>query len=135
MPTSKVPPNEMERVRRMAIEWQQMRVEMSDAPAPEFIRRLGRLEREQEAAGESLEPEFEHVTIGHRIPLDTKQVAQPLVHVHDGKRGLDILEAAMESMVSECRRRGYSWADIALALNVTRQSAWTKYASIEDDES
>ena len=38
----------------------------------------------------------------------------------------------MDSLVLECRRRGYSWADIATALGVTRQSAWTKYASLED---
>ena len=30
-------------------------------------------------------------------------------------------------------RRGYSWADVATALDVTRQTAWAKYASVETD--
>lgn len=134
-PVSKVPHDEMQRVRAQAVEWQRLRLEYSESATHELVLRMAELESESEEQEPSVQPEFENVVIGFKIPIDPATVAQPLALLHDAKRGVDVVESSMDSIVVECRRRGYSWADIATALDVTRQSAWTKYASLETPRS
>jgi hypothetical protein len=40
----------------------------------------------------------------------------------------DQVEAALESWVGEARRRQASWARIGVALGMTRQAAWERFA-------
>jgi len=44
-------------------------------------------------------------------------------------RGL--LETAELNAVKTARRHGQSWADISVALGVTRQSAWEKWREVD----
>lgn len=67
------------------------------------------------------------------IPLEPSEVKRPLELVQALTWNIEILERARESLVAECRRRLYSWADIATALDVARQSAWAKYTSLEEE--
>ncbi|WP_152361313.1 ClpX C4-type zinc finger protein [Microlunatus speluncae] len=43
----------------------------------------------------------------------------------------DRVEDSLAGWVAEARRRGSSWARIGAAMGVTRQSAWTRFASTE----
>lgn len=58
---------------------------------------------------------------------------EPLSTLESLAMATDVIERLMQDLVAECRRRSYSWADIAVALGVARQSAWTKYSSVEED--
>jgi hypothetical protein len=129
VPKSSVPTDELERVRALVVQWQEIRYGVVRRDPYDLVLHLAELERSGELPDD--EPEFDNVVIGFKIPSDPGSVVQPLALLHDAKRGVDIVEASMDDLVLECRRRGYSWADIATALGVTRQSAWTKYASLE----
>lgn len=129
VPKSSVPTDEMERVRALVVQWQEIRFGGVRRDPYDLVLHLAELERSGKLPDD--EPEFDNVVIGFKIPSDPASVAQPLALLHDAKRGVDIVEASIDNLVLECRRRGYSWADVAMALGVTRQSAWTKYASLE----
>lgn len=43
----------------------------------------------------------------------------------------DQVEEALAGWVAEARRRGASWARVGAAMGITRQSAWTRFASTE----
>ena len=52
--------------------------------------------------------------------------------VCDHVRALTVIDGAIERLLEEgvrnAREDGYSWAEIGVALEVTKQSAWRKYA-------
>lgn len=136
-PVSKVPELERERTRKLRDVWQHAWSDRVEAPMAEL---LGSLERAIDDASDELavpgraEKGYPKLKIEVEIPLDPVEVKRPLELVQALTWNIEILERARETMVVECRRREYSWADLATALNVARQSAWAKYASLEMDE-
>lgn len=136
-PVSKVPELERERTRKLRDVWQQAWRDRLDQPLGEL---LGSLEAAIDKASDNLavpgraEKGYSRLKIEVEIPLQPAEVDRPLELVQALTWNIEILERARESMVLECRRREYSWADLATGLNVARQSAWTKYASLESDE-
>lgn len=67
-----------------------------------------------------------------RVPKNTADIEHPLILLHNATWLTDVLEEQRRTLVAECRRQGRSWADIALALGVTRASAWQRYASPDE---
>jgi hypothetical protein len=67
-----------------------------------------------------------------RFALNASKVEEPLLMLLHVTAAMDLLDDRRRDLVAECRRRGRSWADIASALGVTRQSAWDRYS--EPDE-
>jgi len=136
-PVSKVPELERERTRKLRDVWQRAWSDRVDEPIVEV---LTSLERAIDDASDELavpgraEKGYPKVKIEVEIPLEPVEVKRPLELVQALTWNIEILERARESMVIECRRREYSWADVAIALNVARQSAWAKFASLEMDE-
>jgi hypothetical protein len=135
-PRSRVPELELERTRLLRDVWQRQWRDRSDMPLGEL---LVRLEADLDEANAKVgvpgkaEKGYPALRIEVEIPLDPPMVKRPLELVQALTWNIDILERARESVVAECRQRDYSWADIASALSVARQSAWAKYASVEDD--
>ena len=136
-PMSKAPESERERTRKLRDVWQQAWSDRVETPMAEL---LGSLEQAIDDATDDLavpgraEKGYPKLKIEVEIPLDPVEVKRPLELVQALTWNIEILERARETMVMECRRREYSWADLAIALNVARQSAWAKYASLEMDE-
>jgi hypothetical protein len=136
-PVSKVPEVERERTRRLREVWQRTWTDRSDERLGQL---LTGLEADIDAASAELavpgkaEKGYPALHIKVEIPLAPTEVQRPLELVQALTWNIDILERARESLVAECRRRQYSWADVAVALDVARQSAWAKYANLEDDE-
>ena len=46
----------------------------------------------------------------------------------------DQVEHSMNEWVAELRRRGVTWAKVGKALQMTRQSAWTRFADTQPQE-
>ena len=67
-----------------------------------------------------------------RVPKDTAAIDYPLLMLNNATWLIDVLDEQRRALVAECRKRGRSWADIALALGVTRASAWQRYSSPEE---
>jgi hypothetical protein len=136
-PVSKVPELERERTRKLRDVWQRAWRDRVDLPLFEL---LGSAERAIDDESDRLgvpgraEKGYPKVKIEVEIPIEPVEVKRPLELVQALTWNIEILERARETMVVECRRRDYSWADVATALNVARQSAWAKYASLESDE-
>lgn len=130
-----MPEAELERTRGLRQVWQRAWTDRADA-------RLGQLLAGLEADIDALSIEvgvpgraekgYPAVHIEVEVPLAPREVDRPLELVQALTWNIDILERARESLVAECRRRSYSWADIAVALDVARQSAWAKFASVEE---
>lgn len=66
------------------------------------------------------------------LPVDLNELKYPLAALADLSLVVDEIDRMRRNLVQECRRRERSWADIAAALGVTRQSAWGRYSA--DDE-
>jgi hypothetical protein len=66
------------------------------------------------------------------FPLDPGAAERPLELLLGLSHVVDQIDARRALLVAECRRRGRSWADIATALGVTRQTAWERYASPDE---
>ena len=131
---SKVPPQELRRVRTLRTAWQQAWGDEDETSLPQLLLGLERsLAKASKAAGVEGEHEtgYPAIKIEVELPTAPRKVERPLELVQALTWNLDILERTLEALVAECRRRHYSWADIAVALNVARQSAWTKYASLD----
>lgn len=67
-----------------------------------------------------------------RVPKRTTEVEDPLLLLHNATWLIDVLDEQRRALVGECRAQGRSWADIALALGVTRASAWQRYSSPDE---
>jgi hypothetical protein len=135
-PASNVPETERERTRLLRGSWQRVWKERADEPLGDLLLGLEADLDEANTAAEvpgRAEKGYPALHIKVEIPLEPQAVKRPLELVQALSWNIDILERARESMVTECRRRAYSWADIATALDVARQSAWAKYANVEDD--
>src|SRR5687768_16481421 len=131
---SKVPALELNRVRALRTVWQDAWVNRLDTPIPALLTGLeASLDRAMAAAEVegSAEKGYSAINIAVEIPTNPAELERPLELVQALYWNSDIIERTIETLVAECRRRQYSWADIAAALNVARQSAWTKYASLE----
>lgn len=74
----------------------------------------------------------EHFTAYFRVPQDAKRIEHPLLTLDNATWLINVLDEQRRRLVRECRRRGRSWADIALALGVTRASAWERYSSPDE---
>ena len=135
-PVSRVPELERDRTRKLRDVWQQAWADRIDEPLADL---LVSLERAIDDASDELgvpgraEKGYRKLKIEVEVPLEPVDVKRPLELVQALTWNIEILERAREMMVIECRRREYSWADLATALNVARQSAWAKYASLESD--
>ena len=122
---------ELSKVRRMRAVWEQEWTAKEATPLGERILGL-----HSGALAEDLAPgpdEFRKVALVFHLPTHPEDLKRPLAMLMTLAWGAEILERTMEPIVRECRRRGRSWSHIADALRVTRQSAWSKYASLEDD--
>jgi len=147
-PISRVPEHELARVRGLRAVWREAWKNKADQPLDEVL--LGLDEKDLEARIASLTvgmPEdyrenekcqakdpsgYPALGVAVEIPTDPTQIRRPLEIVQSLSWNADIIERALEAVVLECRRRGYSWADIAEGLDVARQSAWSKYTSLEE---
>jgi hypothetical protein len=135
-PASRVPEQELQRTRALRQVWQQTWTDRSDTKLGQL---LAGLEADIDEASAAVgvpgkaEKGYPAVHIKVEIPLAPTEVQRPLELVQALTWNIDILERTRESLVAECRRRSYSWADIAIALDVARQSAWAKYANLEDE--
>lgn len=67
-----------------------------------------------------------------RLQSDVEAIARPVQMLFNLSMAIDALDQARRELVKECRVRGRSWADIGLALGVSRQTAWEKYSDPED---
>ena len=137
MAKSKVPPQELGRVRALRTVWQREWWDRSEVPLPELLLSLqAALDAASTDVGVegAAEQGYPKLKIEVELPTDPAKVERPLELVQALTWNSDIIERTLELVVAECRRRSYSWADIATALGVARQSAWTKYASVETDE-
>lgn len=67
-----------------------------------------------------------------RVPKKTANVEDPLLLLHNATWLMDVLDEQRRKLVAEARAQGRSWADIALALGVTRASAWQRYSSPDE---
>ena len=135
-PVSQVPEIERERTRLLRAVWQREWKDRAAEPLGALLVGLeADLDKANAAAGVPgrAEKGYPALHIKVEIPLEPPNVKRPLELVQALSWNIDILERARESVVAECRRRSYSWADIATALDVARQSAWAKYANLEDD--
>jgi len=74
----------------------------------------------------------ESFTAYFRAPKNAEDIAYPLLLLDNVTWLIEVLDEQRRALVAECRRRGRSWADIALALGVTRASAWERYSSPDD---
>ena len=125
-----------DRTRKLREVWQRVWTDRVEQPLGEL---LVSLEAAVDDASEELEVPgraekgYPKLKIEVEIQIQPSGVKRPLELVQALTWNIEILERARETMVLECRRRHYSWADLASALNVARQSAWTKYASLESD--
>lgn len=138
VPTSNVPTLELERVRGLRKAWQQEWTERADVDLGRLLTSLQpRLEEAIAAHDVPGKPEegFSRIDIRLEIPVEPHALDRPLELLQSLHWNGEIIERAIETLVLECRRRRYSWADIAAALDVARQSAWTKYAALEGDAS
>lgn len=66
------------------------------------------------------------------LPRDLSELAHPLLALAELTAVNEHLEEKRRELVAECRARGWSWANIAEALGITRQSAWERYASPDE---
>jgi hypothetical protein len=67
------------------------------------------------------------------FPADASAVAAPLAELQGLAFAGEMIDHALHDLVRACRQQGRSWADIAEALGVTRQSAWMKYSNLENE--
>jgi len=63
-----------------------------------------------------------------RVPKNIGSINYPLLMLNEATWLIAVLDEQRRALVAECRKRGRSWADIALGLGVTRASAWQRYA-------
>ncbi|MEA3054586.1 MAG: hypothetical protein QOD30_18 [Actinomycetota bacterium] len=73
------------------------------------------------------------VRINVDLPTRPSGLDEPLLELQAMDWAAQMIERVKADIVAECRRRGRSWAHIGEALGVARQSAWMKYAALEDD--
>jgi hypothetical protein len=66
------------------------------------------------------------------LPQDMTQLVHPLAALGDVTLVVDEADRMRRKLVAECRARGRSWAQIAVALGVTRQAAWQKFALADE---
>ena len=72
-------------------------------------------------------------TLDHRTtPLDLAAAQQPTVSIPDLRRAGEQLHQALEREVSRLRLQGASWAELARALKVTKQSAWERWRYLDE---
>ncbi len=74
----------------------------------------------------------ESFTAYFRVPQDTERIEYPLLTLNNATWLINVLDEQRRRLVAECRERGRSWADIAVALGVTRASAWQRYSSPDE---
>lgn len=67
-----------------------------------------------------------------RVPKRTTDIEDPLLLLHNATWLIDVLDEQRRALVAECRVQGRSWANIALALGVTRASAWQRFSSPDE---
>ncbi len=67
-----------------------------------------------------------------RMPRRTTVIEYPLIFLHNATWLMEVLDEQRRMLVADCRVEGRSWADIALALGVTRASAWQRYSSPDE---
>lgn len=67
-----------------------------------------------------------------RVPKRTTDIEDPLLLLHNATWLMDVLDEQRRTLVAAARAQGRSWADIALALGVTRASAWQRYSSPDE---
>src|SRR4051794_24647471 len=120
-PASKVPDQERERTRKLRDVWQQAWSDRVEEPLGQILSSLeGRIDdaSDELAVPGRAEKGYAKLKIEVEIPLEPSEVKRPLELVQALTWNIEILERARETMVIECRRREYSWADLATALNV-----------------
>lgn len=88
--------------------------------ADRLAEHLGRIDAGEVEPGRMARPSPEIASLGHAAVA--RDAALTAVDEAD-----DVVEAA----VLEARRAGHSWAEIALALGVRRQSAHKRYGHLE----
>jgi hypothetical protein len=66
------------------------------------------------------------------LPQDMTQLVHPLAALGDVSLVVDEADRMRRKLVAECRARGRSWAQIAVALGVSRQAAWQKFAPADE---
>lgn len=74
----------------------------------------------------------ESFTAYFRAPKQKARLEYPLLLLMNVTWLIEILDEQRRELVAECRARDRSWADIALALGVTRASAWQRYSDPDE---
>lgn len=122
---------ELEKVRRHRAAWNDAWDDSLNLPklmhnlqAPEFV----------EALDAPPDVRAQPVRINLDLPTKPGKLSNPLAELQGLSFMAQIIEKAKVEVVTECRRRGRSWAQIGDALGVTRQSAWTKYGVEEAEQ-
>jgi hypothetical protein len=139
MVESKVPAEERTRIRQLGAAWRATWSDRhADTPLSTLLHRL-QPDLDEAFALQGVEGSAEHdgkdfdaIRVQVALPVAPAQITRPLEILQSLTWSIDMIERAMEDLVRECRRRDYSWAEIAVALGVARQSAWAKYASLDD---
>lgn len=123
--------DELERVRRHRVAWSKAWDDSLSLPKllhnlqdPEFVEAL---DAPPDVAAQPV-----RVNVG--IPSKPKKLTNPLAELQGLEFMAQIIERTKSEVVTECRRRGRSWAQIGDALGVARQSAWMKYGAAEADD-
>ena len=129
VPMSDEVDQELARIRELRSIWQRDWVDQERKPLSRLLKDLGKSEIWQNPEAES---DFAKVSIEVQLPISTPDLHRPLQLLHSLTWSVDMIERAMTDLVRESRRRGRSWAEIGEALRVTRQSAWAKYASLDE---
>lgn len=122
---------ELTNVRRMRTVWTQEWTAKESTPLGQLV--IGLHNGELSKALEPAPDEFRKVALTFELPTHPEDLRGPLAMLMTLAWGADILDRTMESIVRECRRRGRSWSHIADALRVTRQSAWSKFAALDEE--
>lgn len=66
------------------------------------------------------------------LPRSLSDLAHPLLALAELATVNEHLEEKRKQLVAEARARGWSWAHIAEALRISRQSAWERYSTPDE---
>jgi hypothetical protein len=69
-----------------------------------------------------------------RMSLEVDEDTPPLDAVRGIRDCLEGIESGLRANVARARQAGHSWQEIADALGVTKQSAWERFGSSQDEE-